>query len=84
MMTEQDMERIAAKVAEQTIRKFLLALGVASSDEKAVIELQKDFAHIRESRLAYAAVRMRAAMVVTGVVVTGVIAAVVMFLSGRH
>ena len=83
MITESDIERIAAKVAEETIRKFLLALGVATGDEKAVLALQADFAHLRQSRMAVIAVKSKALTVATGALVTGLIGAVMLYVTGK-
>lgn len=82
-MTEQDIERVAARAAEETLRKFLLAIGVNVAEPSEALELQKDFAHVRESRLAVAAVKSKALMVAVGVVMTGIIGVLWMAVTGR-
>jgi hypothetical protein len=82
-MTDADVERIATEAARRAVRETFLALGVNAADPESVVEMQKDFAHIRDSRLAFVAMKTRAYMVATGTVVTGIIAAVWMALRGN-
>lgn len=83
MMTETEIKRIAAEAADQAIRKLLLTLGVATGNEEAVIALQADFQHLRQSRLAVVAVKARVLMVLTGTFVTGLIGAATLYLTGK-
>lgn len=81
-LNDAEIQDIATAAADAAVRKLLLTMGVDASDDKALLEMQKDFAHVRESRLAIAAMKTRAYVVATGVVVSGVIAAVWMALKG--
>jgi hypothetical protein len=72
-------------VAKEAVREFLLALGVNVATPDAVIELQKDFHHVRSSRLTARAVRneigSKIISILTGSAVTGVIAAVTYYVA---
>lgn len=46
-MTEKDVERIAASAAEKAVQEVLLRLGIDSTN---VLEVQRDFAHVRNMR----------------------------------
>lgn len=74
-LTSSEIEHIASEAAKKAVRELLLAMGADVSDPKEIRELQKDFAHTRESRLAIAAVKIKVVLVATGTVVTGIIAA---------
>ena len=68
------------EIAREAVREFLLALGVNVATPEAVIELQKDFHHVRNTRLTVGAVRneiwTKTVSVLTGGAVTGVLAAI--------
>jgi hypothetical protein len=74
-MTDHDV----SQVVKESVKEFLLALGVDVGSPAAVIELQKDFHHVRHSRLTMGAIRneigSKVISVLTGSAVTGVIAA---------
>lgn len=80
---ESEIKKIAEVAAESAIRKLLLTLGVATGTEESVLALQSDFQHLRQSRLAVAAIKTRALMVATGAFITGLIAAMSLYLTGR-
>lgn len=84
-MTESEIKNIAADAAEGALRKFMLVLGVDISTPAATIELQKDFAHVRQARLTMGAVGNKILMVLTGSAVTGIVGAVLFYFShGQH
>lgn len=82
-LTSSEIEHLASEVAKKAIRELLLTLGVNASDPASALELQADFQHLRQSRLAVAAVKTRAMMVLTGTFVTGLIAAVWLAFSAK-
>lgn len=79
-LSTAEIEQIASEAARKAVRETFLALGVNATDSESIVEVQKDFAHVRESRLAFAAIKTRAYVVATGTVVTGIIAAIWMAL----
>lgn len=82
-LNSSEIQHLASETAKEAVRQTLLMMGVDVSKPESIQELQKDFAHIRESRLAIAAIRTKAYLVITGTVVTGIIGAVWLALSGR-
>jgi hypothetical protein len=69
-MTEDDVKR----VAKETVKEFLVALGVNAGDGASMLELQKDFAFVREIRLSRAALQAKVWMTIIGFAVTGIVA----------
>lgn len=49
-ISEADVVRIADVAAETAIRDLFLTIGVNVSTPESILELQKDFAHIRNRR----------------------------------
>lgn len=82
-LTSSEIEHLASEAAHKAVRETLLMMGVDVTDPKSLIEVQKDFAHTRESRLAIATIKTRAYMVATGTVVAGILAAVWLALKGN-
>lgn len=82
-MAPPEIEYIATEAAKKAVRETLLMMGVDVADPKSLLELQKDHAYTRDSRLATAAIRTRAYLVVTGTVVTGILTAIYMALRGN-
>jgi hypothetical protein len=83
-IAESTMERIASETAKKTVHELFLALGVNVSTPDAVIELQKDFASLRENRLARLAIRSKAVMTIVSILVTGFITTLWLTLKGTH
>lgn len=81
-LNSSEIQHIASETAKAAVRETLLAMGIDVSKPEAVQEMQKDMAHVRESRLAVAAIKTRAYMVITGTLITGVIAAIWVALRG--
>lgn len=75
-MSPEEVKQIAAEAAEQAVAKMLLALGVDTTNPSAILEMQKDFAHVRIWRQSVETVRTRGLIAATGIVVTGVLGAV--------
>lgn len=83
-LNDAEIQDIAGAAADAAVRKLFLTMGVDTSDDKAMIEMQKDFAHTRESRLAIAAIKTRAYLVATGIVISGVLGAIWLAFKGQH
>lgn len=82
-LTSSEIEDLTNEVAKKAVRETFLALGVNASEPQSIIEMQRDFAHIRESRLAFAAMKTRAYLVVTGTVVTSILTAIWLAVRGN-
>lgn len=83
-LTSSEIEHIAQESAKKAVRELLLAMGVDASDPKALIEMQKDFAHNRRWRESVETVRTKGLIVATGIVVSGIIGAIWMAMRGGH
>lgn len=80
-MTEAEIKHVAEEAAEGALRKFLLMIGVDVSSPAAMIELQADFRHLRNTRTTATAIWQKVLMVVVGSAVTGIIGAVVYYVT---
>lgn len=80
-VTDGETKRIASAAAKEALQDFMLMLGVDVSTPSGIIDLQKDFHHVREARRTVGNVRSKAWDVVTGSAVTGVIAAIGFYLT---
>lgn len=84
-MTDSEQRHLASVVAQEVLEKFFLTIGVDISTPAGVIELQKDFHHIRNARETVdsvkIAVRSKVADVLTGSAVTAVLGAVGWFMT---
>ena len=69
LCTLDDLRTVTREAVEQT----LTTLGV---DCKNPLSMQQDFAHLREWRLAMESVRRKGLLVITGLLVSGLVAAV--------
>ena len=84
-LTSSEIEHIAEESARKAVRELLLAMGVDASDPKALIEMQKDFAHNRRWRESAETVRNHGLKVAVGIFVSGILGAVYMlFQRGGH
>ena len=75
-MTEIEVKHVAKDAAREALQEFMLMLGVDVSTGASVVELQKDFAHVRAERLTIGRARDKIMTAFTGSVVTFVIGAV--------
>jgi hypothetical protein len=82
-LTSSEIEHIAAESARKAVRELLVAMGVDANDPKALLEMQRDFALIRDWRLSIGVIKVRALMVAVGIIVSGLIGAVWMIMSGK-
>lgn len=83
-MTEAEIKNIAEEAAEGALRKFLLMIGVDVSSPAAMLELQADFRHLRVERQTVGELRKKIYATITGSVVTGIIGAIVYYVSTHH
>lgn len=83
-MTVSEIKSVAEDAAEGALRKFLLVLGVDVSTPPAMIELQKDFAHVRQSRVTMGSIGSNILTAVISSAVTGIGVVVVFYLTRGH
>lgn len=83
-LTQAEIKHIADESAKAALRDMLTMMGVDANDPKALIEMQADFAHLRTWRESVEAVRTKGILVATGIIVSGVIAAIWMAIRGNH
>lgn len=80
-MTEEDIEAIASRAADSAARKavveVLLVMGVNATESKALLDMQSDFRHLRESRLGREEFVNKSKLALIGVFVTGILAVLV-------
>jgi hypothetical protein len=55
----EQVEAIATRAADEAVRKMLLLLGVDASDDKAILEMQADFKHVRTWRTSIRTVKQQ-------------------------
>jgi hypothetical protein len=80
--TDEEIVAIAMAAARAAIKELLLALGVDASEPHQVIEMQRDFAHLRAFRQSMELVKNRGLATAVAVVVTGGLGLLVMLF--RH
>ena len=84
-LTSSEIEHIAEESARKAVRELLLAMGVDASDPKALIQMQKNMAHLNIWRESAETVRNHGLKVAIGIIVSGVLGAVYMlFQRGGH
>lgn len=82
-LTSSEIEHIASASAKAAVRETLLTMGVDTSDPKAMQEMQRDFAHVRIWRQSVDTVRKQTLIAAVTVIVSGIAAAIYMFISNR-
>lgn len=82
-LTSDEIRHIADESAEAALRKLLVAMGVDANDPKALIEMQKDFAHIRGWRESVETVKRQGLKVAVATLVSGLLGAVWLMI-GKH
>lgn len=85
-LNDAEIQDIAAAAADAAVRKLFLTMGVDTSDDKAMIEMQRDFAHVRAWRKAKDKVQSTAFTTAVSVLITGGLAwlGVALFQRGGH
>ena len=82
-MSEAEVKAIAENAAEEALRKFLLVLGVDVSTGPATIELQRDFHHLRQSRLTARTLWDKVLSAAAGSLGTAIVGGLVLYFSTR-
>lgn len=70
-------------IAKAAVREFLLELGVDATRPESILEVQKDFAHIRRWRLSADLARTVTIRTAFTVIVTGTLGLIAMWFSGK-
>lgn len=81
LVTDAETKRIASAVAKEVLQEFFLTIGIDATSPSAIIDLQKDFHHIRAARQTVGQVRSKAWDVLTGSAVTGLLGAIAFYFS---
>jgi hypothetical protein len=81
MTDEGEIAQIAEQVSQKVVSRLFLILGVNASDEKELIKLQKDLAHLRGWRESMEIVRSRSLATAVGFVVTALLGYALFFIS---
>lgn len=81
-LNSEEIRHIAAESAKQAVRELLVAMGVNANDPNSLIEMQRDFAHIRKWRQSVDTVRTQGLLVSVGIVVSGIAGAI--WLAVKH
>lgn len=58
---------------ERVITRTLIRCGIAQSDDREAVELQKDFSYLRDLRLGSQAIKNKGVLAVLGVIGTGIL-----------
>lgn len=74
-MTHNEMQEMAKEAAREAVREWLTQLGLDASDPAAIVEIQRDFAHVRAWRTSVDAARSAAIKTGVGVLVSGFLGA---------
>ena len=69
-VTTEQMHEIAEEVAERTVNKLFLALGVNTADPNEIPKFQKDLAHLRSWRESTEAIKRRGLLSAVTFIVT--------------
>lgn len=72
-LTSEEIKHLAEEAAKSAVRELLVAMGVDANDPKALIEMQKDFAHIRGWRVGTETVKRKGLAAAVTFIVTGVL-----------
>lgn len=59
-------------VIERAITRAFIRIGVASTDDKEAIEIQRDFSYLRDLRIGATAIKNKGVLAVVGIVITGI------------
>ena len=79
-MTEAEIDRIVRKAAKCTVEEVFLTLGI---DVKEPLEVQQDFAWLRNRRFLENKIRTRAFITMSVIVTGAIVAAVWATVSGQ-
>lgn len=73
VLSQREVEEIASRAARQAVEETFIRLGIDPTDP---IEAQRDMQHLREWRLAVAAIKSKGMLALLGILVSGLAAAV--------
>jgi hypothetical protein len=82
-LTSSEIQDLAKQSAKAAVRETLLTLGVNANDPESIVQMQQDFAYLRDWREASGTIKARGLMALTGIAVSGIVAAVWAALSGK-
>lgn len=74
VMTESQVKELASEIAEETVRKLFLGLGVDISSPEGILNAQQDFQHLRAWRNSVETVKQQGIISAIGVITVGVLA----------
>ena len=75
MVSKDDLRQIVRQETRTVMGETFVAMGVSVGDPKSLIEMQKDFQHLRFWRKTVEDTRKKGVITAIGLMVTGVIAA---------
>ncbi|MCP3368291.1 hypothetical protein [Bradyrhizobium cajani] len=81
-VTEAEIKEVAVKAAKAAVMETLLLMGVDVSKPEAVQEMQADFQQVRKWRKSVETVQRQSLLTAIGIVVSGIIGAIVVTLRG--
>lgn len=82
-LNSEEIRHIAAESAREAVRELLVTMGVNAHDPDALLEMQRDFAHIRSWRKSVETVRGTVIKTGVTVLVTGLLGALWMIFRGQ-
>lgn len=83
-LSSSEIQHIASETAKAAVRETLLTLGVNIEKPDAVLKMQQDFAYLRDWREASGTIKARTITTLVGILVTGMVGAIWVALSGGH
>lgn len=57
---------------ERGVTRALIRIGIAQTDDKEAVELQKDFSYLRDLRIGSMAIKNKGVLALVGIMVTGI------------
>jgi hypothetical protein len=85
ILSPVEIQHIASESAKAAVREMLLTLGVNVNEPEAIKQMQQDFAYLRDWREASGTIKARTIATIVGILVSGLVAAIWMAISGgRH
>ncbi len=73
-LRDEEHEAIAKRAAKEALVEFFVALGVDISKPADVLEMQRDFQHLRDWRVGVETVKAKGLIAAIGIVATGLLA----------
>lgn len=82
-LTSVEVQHIASESAKAAVREVLITMGVDVTNPQALIELQRDFSHLRGWRNAVATLRVTSITAALGILVSGIAGGVWLAIKGH-